>query len=183
VTLYDASAAPGGKTIALGRGAVRVIAGDVSRARVRRLAANLRRAGSGREYPVVADARRAPLRRVGAVLLDAPCLGTGSFARHPDARWRVTPDALAKLAGVQAELLERTADLVEPGGFLIYATCSLEPEENQEQVGRFLAARPEFRREPVDAFPRALLSEEGDLTILPQRHGMDGAYAARLRRG
>jgi 16S rRNA (cytosine967-C5)-methyltransferase len=182
-TLYDASAAPGGKAIALGRRAARVVAGDVSRPRVRRLAANLRRAGSGREYPVVADARRAPLRPVSAILLDAPCLGTGSFARHPDARWRVTPEALDRLAALQGELLERSAELVEPGGVLLYATCSLEPEENERQIARFLAAHPEFRREPPRAFPAELLSEEGDLTILPQRHGMDGAYAARLRRG
>jgi len=183
VTLYDASAAPGGKAIALGRRAERVVAGDVSRPRVRRLAANLRRAGSGREYAVVADARRAPLRPVGAVLLDAPCLGTGSFARHPDARWRVTPEALAKLAALQAELLVRTAELVEPGGLLLYSTCSLEPEENERRVERFLAAHPGFRRDPPREFPGELLSKEGDLTILPQRHGMDGAYAARLRRG
>lgn len=182
-TLYDASAAPGGKAIALGRRAGRVVAGDVSRSRARRLAANLRRAGSGREHAVVADARRAPLRQVGALLLDAPCLGTGSFARHPDARWRVTPEALPKLAALQAELLERTAELVEPGGLLLYATCSLEPEENERQVECFLAAHPEFRRDPPADFPAELLSKEGDLTILPQRHGMDGAFAARLRRG
>jgi 16S rRNA (cytosine967-C5)-methyltransferase len=181
-TLYDASAAPGGKTIALGRVGGRVVAGDLSRSRVRRLAANLRRAGSGREYPLVADLRRAPLRPLDAVLLDAPCLGTGSFARHPDARWRVSPQALEKLAGVQTELLERAAELVAPGGLLIYATCSLEPEENAEQVNRFLARHPEFCREPATTFPPALLSEAGDLTMLPQRHGTDGAYAARLRR-
>jgi 16S rRNA (cytosine967-C5)-methyltransferase len=181
-TLYDASAAPGGKTIALGRGGGRVVAGDLSRPRVRRLAANLRRAGSGREHPIVADLRRAPVRPLDAVLLDAPCMGTGSFARHPDARWRVTPEALEKLAGVQAELLEHAAELVAPGGLLIYATCSLEPEENVGQVNRFLARHPEFRREPAATFPPALLSEDGDLTMLPQRHGTDGAYAARLRR-
>ncbi len=181
-TLYDASAAPGGKTIAFGRAGGRVIAGDVSRPRVRRLAANLRRAGSGREHPVVADLRQAPLRPLDAVLLDAPCLGTGSFARHPDARWRVTPQALEKLVEVQRELLDRAAELVAPGGLLLYATCSLEPEENAGQVDRFLARHPEFRREPAATFPPALLSEEGDLTMLPQRHGPDGAYAARLRR-
>ena len=181
-TLYDASAAPGGKTIALGRGGTRILAGDVSRPRVRRLAANLRRAGSGREHPVVADLRQPPVRPLDAVLLDAPCLGTGSFARHPDARHRVTPQALEKLAGVQAELLERAAEHVAPGGLLIYATCSLEPEENVEQVSRFLARHPEFHREPATSFPPALLSEDGDLTMLPQRHGTDGAYAARLRR-
>jgi 16S rRNA (cytosine967-C5)-methyltransferase len=181
-TLYDAAAAPGGKTIALGRTAGRVIAGDVNRLRARRLAANLRRAGSGREHPVVADATAPPLRPVESVLLDAPCLGTGTFARHPDARTRVSPEALERLQGAQAELLEGVAEVVAPGGLLIYSTCSLEPEENERQVERFLGRHPEFRREPSDTFPPALLSEEGDLTILPQRHAMDGAYAARLRR-
>jgi 16S rRNA (cytosine967-C5)-methyltransferase len=182
VTVYDASAAPGGKTIALGRSAARVVAADVSRPRVRRLVENLRRAGSGREHAIVADVRHPPVRPVDAVLLDAPCLGTGSFARHPDARQRVTAEALAGLARLQAELLDRAADAVAPGGMLLYATCSLEPEENERQVERLLAERPEFAREPSELFPPALLSPEGDLMILPQRDRMDGAYAARLRR-
>jgi 16S rRNA (cytosine967-C5)-methyltransferase len=181
-TIYDASAAPGGKTIALGRGAGRIVAGDVSRARVRRLAENVRRAGTGREHPVVADARHPPVRPVDAVLLDAPCLGTGSFARHPDARQRVTPDALGSLARLQRDLLASAAGSVAPGGLLLYSTCSLEPEENERQVERFLAERPEFSREPAETFPPALLSSRGDLMILPQRDQMDGAYAARLRR-
>ncbi len=182
VTLYDAAAAPGGKTIALGREARMVVAGDVNRLRVGRLAHNLRRAGSGREYPVVADAHRPPLRQVAAVLLDAPCLGTGTFARHPDARSRVTREALERLQGLQAELLERVSDVVGPGGLLVYSTCSLEPEENELQVERLLARHPEFHREPSETFPSGLMSEDGDLMILPQRHEMDGAYAARLRR-
>jgi 16S rRNA (cytosine967-C5)-methyltransferase len=181
-TLYDAAASPGGKTIALGREAVLVVAGDVNRLRVSRLAHNLRRAGSGREHPIVADAHRPPVRPVGAVLLDAPCLGTGSFARHPDARSRVTPEALERLQGLQAELLERASTAVAPGGLLIYSTCSLEREENEWQVERFLARQPEFRREPSETFPPTLTSEEGDLTILPQCHEMDGAFAAMLRR-
>jgi 16S rRNA (cytosine967-C5)-methyltransferase len=182
VTVYDACAAPGGKTIALGRTAGRVIAGEVSPARARRLAENLRRAGSGHEYPVVADARRPPLRTSEAVLLDAPCLGTGTFARHPDARWRVSPEALDRLAARQAELLDGVADVVAPGGLLVYSTCSIEPEENADQVDRFLASHPEFRRERTSGVPDALLSPAGDLTILPQRHAVDGAFAARLRR-
>jgi 16S rRNA (cytosine967-C5)-methyltransferase len=180
--VYDACAAPGGKAIALGRGTAGVIAGDVSVARVRRLARNLQRAGSGREHAVVADARRPPVRPSAAVLLDAPCLGTGTFARHPDARWRVTPEDLAGLAVLQAELLDAAAAVVAPAGLLVYATCSLEPEENRLQVDRFLDRHPEFRREPNDTFPPALTSPEGDMMILPQRHHMDGAFAARLRR-
>jgi 16S rRNA (cytosine967-C5)-methyltransferase len=74
------------------------------------------------------------------------------------------------------------AQVVAPGGLLIYATCSLEPEENEQQVERFLARHTEFRREPSATFPGALVSEKGDMAILPQRHEMDGAYAARLRR-
>ncbi|MEP6689285.1 MAG: transcription antitermination factor NusB [Gemmatimonadales bacterium] len=181
-TLYDACAAPGGKAITLGRTAGRVVAGDVSRARVRRLAENLRRAGSGREFAVVADALEPPVRPVDALLLDVPCLGTGTFARHPDARWRVTPEALAELTERQAALLDQASAVVGPGGVLIYSTCSLEPEENQQQVDRFLARHEGFRREPGETFPAALTSPEGDLMILPQRHQMDGAFAARLRR-
>ena len=181
-TLYDACAAPGGKAITLGRGMARVVAGDASRARMRRLAGNLRRAGSGREFAIVADALAPPVRPVDAVLVDAPCLGTGTFARHPDARWRVTPEALASLAERQAALLDHASIAVAPGGLLLYSTCSIEPEENAEQVERFLAHHPEYRREPSETFPATLTSAEGDLMILPQRHQMDGAFAARLRR-
>lgn len=180
--IYDACAAPGGKTIALGRRTRTVVAGEVSRARAGRLAENLARAGSGREHVVVADARRPPLRHVGAVLLDAPCLGTGTFARHPDARWRVSPEALASLQRLQRELLAQCAAAVSPGGLLVYSTCSLEPEENFVQIERFLAEHPGFRRESSETIAPTLLSGEGDLVILPQRHGMDGAFAARLRR-
>jgi 16S rRNA (cytosine967-C5)-methyltransferase len=158
------------------------MAGDVSLARAWRLVQNVERAGSGREYTVVADARHPPVRPVDLVLLDAPCLGTGTFARHPDARWRITPEALATLEHLQADLLEGTASAVAPGGLLVYSTCSLEREENQAQVDRFLARHPEFRREPGDTVPALLLSAQGDLMILPQDHGTDGAYAARLRR-
>jgi 16S rRNA (cytosine967-C5)-methyltransferase len=131
---------------------------------------------------VVADAAAPPLRAADAVLLDAPCLGTGTFARHPDARWRVRPEALEEIVSNQERLLEGLASVVRPGGLLVYATCSLEPEENERQITRFLDRHPEFRRDPGDAAPRDLLSAEGDLTILPQRHRMDGAFAARLRR-
>jgi len=180
--VYDACAAPGGKTIALGRSARIVVAGDVSPARARRLQENLARAGSGREHTIVADGRRPPLRPTNAVVMDVPCLGTGTFARHPDARWRVTPEALDTLVLLQAELLDRSAAVVAPGGLLVYSTCSLEPEENRSQVERFLQAHPEFRREATSAVVSDLRSPEGDLMVLPHRHGIDGAYAARLRR-
>jgi 16S rRNA (cytosine967-C5)-methyltransferase len=181
-TLYDACAAPGGKTIALGRRAARTVAGEVQRQRGRRLAENLARAGSGREHAVIADGRQPPVRPVDIVLLDAPCLGTGTFARHPDARWRASMKALIRIQQLQAELLESTAEVVAPNGLLVYSTCSIEPEENQVQVDAFLTRHPEFAREAAANIDPLLLSLQGDLTILPQLHGMDGAYAARLRR-
>jgi 16S rRNA (cytosine967-C5)-methyltransferase len=181
-TVYDACAAPGGKSIVLGRRAGRVISGDVSRLRVRRLRDNLRRAGSGREHVIVADARQPPLRPLDIVLLDAPCSGTGTIARHPDARWRITPRALKHIVALQAELLHSAAAIVNPGGLLVYSTCSVEREENVGQVERFLAEHRDFQREPAREFPHELCSPQGDLVILPQLHGMDGAYGARLRR-
>lgn len=180
--VYDACAAPGGKAIALAQRASLVVAADRSLERVRRLRENLARAGSGREQPVIADALFPPIGQVAVVALDVPCLGTGTLARHPDARWRVTPEALAALAEEGARLLAVLADRVAPGGLLLFASCSLEPEENDQQVAAFLRARPDFRRDPSDTVPPELLDPNGDLMILPQRHRMDGAYAARLRR-
>lgn len=180
--LLDACAAPGGKAIALGRKARLLVAAERNRRRLARLHENLRRAGSGHEQVVIADAGAPPVRPLDAVLLDAPCLGTGTFSRHPDARLRVTREALRELARTQAALLEGVARVVRPGGLLVYATCSLEPEENEEQVARFLAGHPDFHREPSPSVPRECLSPEGDLVLLPHRHGTDGAYAARLRR-
>jgi 16S rRNA (cytosine967-C5)-methyltransferase len=185
-TIYDACAAPGGKTIvigrAVGRSGGRIIAADSNVARVRKLKGNLTRAGSGREYVIAADAACAPVRPCDGVLLDAPCLGTGTFARHPDARWKVSLRALEVIVQRQQALLEGVAAVVRPGGLLVYATCSLEPEENELQVDRFLSTHPEFAREPAPDAEPGWLSPAGDLALLPQVHGTDGAYAARLRR-
>ena len=115
--------------------------------------------------------------------MDAPCSATGTMARHPDARWRLTPRTIARAAERQRALLAAAAALVRPGGLLVYATCSLEPEENSDIVTGFLARHPEFARTPATgAVPTALLTPAGDFQSLPQRHGTDGAYAARLAR-
>jgi len=181
-TVVDACAAPGGKSLAMGRTARIVVCADASRRRIQRLRENLARAGSGVEHVILADALEPPVHEVDAYLLDAPCLGTGTFARHPDARLRVEREALVRLAEEQRRLLDAAADRVRPGGVLCYATCSLEPEEDEVQVDDFLARHPDYRRVPPEDFPSELVSEAGDLLILPQRDGMDGAYAARLVR-
>ncbi|HET9066409.1 MAG TPA: 16S rRNA (cytosine(967)-C(5))-methyltransferase RsmB [Gemmatimonadales bacterium] len=180
-TVFDACAAPGGKTLGLAREADLVIAGELSRRRIPRLRENLTRSGVTNVRLVHADALHPPIRPVDLMLLDAPCLGTGTFARHPDARLRVRPGALTRLAREQAQLLDAAADRVRPGGVLCYATCSLEPEENAIQIDHFLARHPTFRRAPVVGLDLPM-TDAGDLEILPQRDAMDGAFAARLVR-
>ncbi len=182
----DLCAAPGGKAIGLASTAGRVVAADLSTRRLARVRENSARLPRGeRVGAVVADGRMPPLRNGAAdlVLIDAPCTGTGTFRRHPDGRWRVTPADLATLAVLQAELLDAAARLVRPGGWLVYATCSLEREENEVQIDGFLARRPEFAPDPpARGTDAALIDGAGRLCVLPQRHGVDGAFAARLRR-
>ncbi len=183
--VYDACAAPGGKAVALEAAGARLLAGDARHERIGRLAETTRRAGVAIQC-VAANLEAAPLRlaSVAAVLVDAPCSATGTMRRHPDARWRLQPTVFARAAERQGRLLAAAASLVRPGGLLIYATCSLEPEENEHVVESFLKRNPEFTRSPrPDAVAADLLTAAGDFQSLPQRHGIDGAYAARLERG
>lgn len=182
-TVADLCAAPGGKAIELARRAARVFASDVSPARLARVRANVERLHAATVTPFVADARQPAVRAADAVLVDVPCTGTGTFRRHPDARWRLRPSDLAVLGMLQKQILRAAAGVVKPGGLLIYSTCSLEPEENDVPVDAFLADNAEWRLEPPTAgtVPDDVL-DDGRLRVLPQRHGTDGAFAARLRR-
>jgi 16S rRNA (cytosine967-C5)-methyltransferase len=182
--VYDACAAPGGKSVTLAALGGSVIAGDHRRDRLPRLVETARRAGRAIAI-VVADLTTAPFARgqFDAVVVDAPCTATGTIARHPEARVRITARAIAALAARQRSLLDAAAALVRPGGVLVYATCSLEPEENALQVDAFLERHPAFARAPVPgAVPATLVTAAGDLLALPPRHATDGAYAARLER-
>jgi 16S rRNA (cytosine967-C5)-methyltransferase len=179
----DLCASPGGKALELSRDADHVIAMDRSEARVERLIANLKRLEAPSVIPVVGDARHPAIGPVDAVLVDAPCTGTGTFRRHPDARWRLRISDLAITAAMQRSILSAAATVVRPGGLLIYGTCSLEPEENDAQVERFLAENPDWRLEPpADGVVPPSVLDAGRLRVLPHKHGVDGAFAARLRR-
>jgi len=185
-TVLDLAAAPGGKALGVAERAGHGAATDLSPWRIARVAENAAQVGwAGRVGLVVADGRFPPFRQADAVLLDAPCTGTGTFRRHPDGRWRVTEDDLRALATLQAEMLEAAAALVRPGGVLVYSTCSLEREENEERVEAFLAEHTDFEPRPAPgAVPAEVLDAAGRLCVLPQRQGVDGAFAARLgRRG
>jgi len=179
----DLCAAPGGKTLELARTAGTVFAGDASFARLARVRENVRRLDASNVVPFVGDARFPAVRGMDAVLIDVPCTGTGTFRRHPDARWRLKVSDLAVLPAMQRSILRAASTAVRPGGLLVYSTCSLETEENDAQIESFLSDNPDWRLEPPPegAVPAAVL-DAGRLRVLPQRHGTDGAFAARLRR-
>jgi len=182
-TVADVCAAPGGKSVELARRASAVFASDLSLGRLRRVVDNVQRMELTTVHPYVADARRPAIRRADAVLIDAPCTGTGTFRRHPDARWRLKVSDLAVMAALQREIIRAASQIVAPGGLLVYSTCSLEIEENDAQVERFLSDNSNWRLDPPSdsAVPASVL-DAGRLRVLPQRHGCDGAFAARLRR-
>ncbi|MEX0980192.1 MAG: transcription antitermination factor NusB, partial [Gemmatimonadota bacterium] len=177
----DLCAAPGGKALALaGKGAY-VLAADRSAGRLRRLRENALRIGS--PVAIVAARAEAPaLASADVVLLDVPCSGTGTLARHPDIRWRLRPADLKTLAAIQARILEGGAGIVKRGGLLVYSSCTLEPEENEDQIEAFLERHPEFQIEAPATVPSEFLDATGYLRVLPHLSGFDGAFAARLRR-
>ncbi len=183
--VLDVCAAPGGKAVGLAQRAGYTVAADLSVQRLRRVSENFARLrGQGVRLEgglVVADARKPPFREADVVFVDAPCTGTGTFRRHPDGRWRLQPADLRALVTLQREILEAAAASVKVGGTLVYATCSLEPEENEEQVEWLLKRVEGFAVAPPSDFP-SRLDRRGFLHVLPQDHGFDGAFAARLRR-
>jgi len=164
--ILDACAAPGGKTVQIAWRGADVTACEVKKGRRARLEENIARTGV--KVRVVASFAEAG-GGFDKVLVDAPCSNTGVLRRRPDARWGFCAEKLANLAELQSRILDGAAELVAPGGVLVYSTCSNEPEENAEQVEAFLARRRGFA---------AVASEES----VPFESGMDGAFAAVLRR-
>jgi 16S rRNA (cytosine967-C5)-methyltransferase len=188
-TVLDLCAAPGGKLLAvLDRPEPTTglrLACDTSAARLDLLRQNLRRLRLPSPPLLVMDAARPALRaRFDRILLDAPCSGTGIIRRHPEIRWRRTPEQIAGFAARQAAALDAAAGLTAAGGRLVYAVCSLEPEEGPERIAALLGTRPDLR--VVDArglLPpelRRLVTAEGFLKTLPHRDDLDGFFAAVL---
>ena len=179
----DLCAAPGGKTLALLQAGARVIASDRSAARLQRLHANLDRMHVTDVDVREMDATAPTLEPVDAILVDVPCTGTGTFRRHPDARWRLRVSDIALLPVLQRNILAAASSCVKPGGLLVYSTCSLEREENDAIVKEFLTDDDAFVLEPPpDGVVPAAVLDHGMLRVLPQEHGSDGAFAARMRR-
>jgi 16S rRNA (cytosine967-C5)-methyltransferase len=185
-SILDVCAAPGGKAMHVAQlgGASFVVAADVSYERLRRLDAARRRTERAGMHLLVADGRR-PATRGGfsRVLVDAPCTNSGVFARRPDAKWRRAPEDLPRLARLQGELLDASRGQVGPGGLLVYSTCSLEPEENEEVIRGYLERHPSDSLVSArDVLPEELCRGEF-LCTNPSELPIDGTFAAVLRPG
>jgi len=189
-TVIDLCTAPGGKTMQLAARGANVIAVERDASRLMRMRDNLQRTHLPATL-VEGDVRDfRPATPAPFVLLDAPCTATGTIRRHPDLPWIESASDVTYCEHAAAELLAAAADMVAPSGLLVFAVCSLEPEEGALQVENFLRLHADYRREPVtaqDVFGYdEWISAEGDLRTLPcqlaSQGGMDGFFAARLRR-
>jgi 16S rRNA (cytosine967-C5)-methyltransferase len=191
--VVDVCAAPGGKATAIAERvgeAGRVVALDRHRRRLELVRRDARRLGLNQVETHARDATRSladvpfetPFDRA---LVDAPCSGLGTLRRNPDARWRVRREDPARLAKIQRQILASAATLLRPGGTLVYSTCTLVPEENEEVVDAFLKNTPDFSLARAAELPAELhpvLDDRGFLRCLPHRHDADGFFAARLER-
>ena len=182
--VLDLCAAPGGKTLQLAAAGAHVTAVDKSEARLKRLRENLARTKLEAQV-ICADALEFKAEPLDAVLLDAPCTSTGTLRRHPDVAWLRRPTDVKALSDLQTQLIAAAAKLLKPGAPLVYAVCSLEPEEGPGVVAA--ALRDGWKRAPLtDEIPGEFITAEGDMRTHPghwsEIGGLDGFYAARLLR-
>ena len=185
--VVDLCSAPGGKaTLAaeLVGEAGSVVACDRARWKTHMTSEAVSAMGLVNVYPLICDGTQPPFsRRFDKVLLDAPCTGSGVLQRHPDGRVIRKAEDVEDMSALQSRLLGSAAKMVDKGGIVVYSTCSLEPEENELQVERFLADHPEFKLDaPPDVIPAKFIDNNNCLRITPFEHNMDGMFAARFKK-
>jgi 16S rRNA (cytosine967-C5)-methyltransferase len=191
--IVDFCAGAGGKTLLLGammRSSGRLYAFDVAEKRLANLKPRLARSGLSNVHPVRIESENdIKVKRLAGkldrVLVDAPCSGLGTLRRNPDLKWRQSPESVAELVAKQAAILTAAARLVKSGGRLVYATCSLLAEENEEVVAAFLAAHPDFallNAHEILSQQGIDLGDETALRLLPHVHGTDGFFAMAMER-
>lgn len=189
MTIVDLCAGAGGKTLALhdrigGKG--HLVACDIDRKRLSNLAPRANRSGMpGIETRLLNPQQESAMlgdleAMADIVLVDAPCSGTGTWRRNPEARWRLNQTAISRYADTQARLLDIAAPLVKPGGDLVYIVCSLLAREGERQIAEFLKSRSDFSK--VKAASSEGLAAGDGFVLTPARHGTDGFFFARLRR-
>lgn len=186
--VIDLCAAPGGKTAQLAAGGAKVSAVDKSKERIAMLKTNVHRLKLQAEYVTTDASKWLPAFAPDAILLDAPCSATGTLRRHPDVAWHRKPEDIARLVETQAQLLNHALGILKPGGMLVYAVCSLQPEEGERQISQLLKDRKDVSLSPIKAaelgLPPECVTAKGEIRTLPchlaELGGMDGFYAARI---
>ncbi|HLR90299.1 MAG TPA: 16S rRNA (cytosine(967)-C(5))-methyltransferase RsmB [Balneolaceae bacterium] len=186
-TIYDLCAAPGTKSIVMSgmmNAEGTIVAVDINPSRLELLAENALNCRAENIKIRQDDVRELNLKLADGVLLDAPCTGTGVMGKRADLRWKRTPEELENAVKLQEELLEEAGNHVHRGGRLIYSTCSIEPEENWEQVQKFLSKFDNYELEKLDDFlPEEVLIEDGyAYQTFPHKHGCDGHFGVRMKR-
>ena len=184
--IFDLAAAPGGKAThmaELSMDGAFILAADVHLSRMRKVMENVSRLGLRNVFPLVTDGRKMAARSADKVLVDAPCSGLGVIRRRGDLRWRRKANDLPKLVSLQKALLEEAGRLIRKGGVLIYSTCTVLPEENEDVVQYFMEKHKHFIVEDARRFvDPSVVSEGGFVETWPDRHGIDGSFAVRLKR-
>jgi 16S rRNA (cytosine967-C5)-methyltransferase len=188
--VIDLCAAPGGKTAQLASAGAKVQAVDRSKERIAMLKTNVHRLKLQAEYVTTDASKWMPAFAPDAILLDAPCSATGTLRRHPDVAWHRKPEDITRLRETQHELLLHALGILKPGGTLVYAVCSLQPEEGEQQIQQLLNERKDVNLLPVRAaelgLPAECVTSKGEIRTLPchlsELGGMDGFYAARLNK-
>ncbi|MGB3787025.1 MAG: 16S rRNA (cytosine(967)-C(5))-methyltransferase [Phormidesmis sp.] len=185
--IIDACAAPGGKSLHIAElmgNEGTVWSCDRTPSRTKKIQQNIDRLGSTIVRPIMTDSRNQPtfIGQGDRVLLDVPCSGLGTLNRHADARWRQTPDSVNSLVTLQHEILTHASTWVKPGGVLVYATCTLHPDENETQIENFLTQNAGWTIEaPPPSFQLAP-TEAGWVKLWPHLQNMDGFFMIKLRR-
>jgi len=184
--ILDLCAAPGGKATFIAekmKDQGMVIAVDISLEKLKTIKENCDRLGIESVKLCCADAKSFSCHPVDKILLDAPCSALGTLGRNSDARWRKQKEDIPRLQKLQLEILSRAAELLKSGGVLVYSTCTIMPEENEQVIYRFLEQRKDFKQTDSHLFVDSnLVNEKGFIRTLPQDHKMDGSFACRLEK-
>ncbi|OQX82920.1 16S rRNA (cytosine(967)-C(5))-methyltransferase [candidate division KSB1 bacterium 4484_87] len=184
--IVDLCAAPGGKSsylLELSQGKATVLSADINFQRLQLVKQNLARLNFPTNRLIQVDAANFASQRADKILIDAPCSGLGVLSKRVDLRWRRTVDEMQELPNLQFSILENAAKLIQSGGVIVYATCTIEPEENELVVQKFLEIHQEFEIDNAGKYvPDRFVSGKGWVQTYPHRHGVDGSFAVRLKR-
>ena len=185
-TIIDLCAAPGGKTAylnELSKNKANIYSIDLNFSRLKLVRESLKRPGFSTSRLIQGDARNFSCKLVDKIIVDVPCSGLGVIAKRVDLRWRRKPEQIGELTKIQLDILRNAASLVKSGGSIVYSTCTIEPEENEEIITKFLSENKQFQIDSARSYvPEIFTTGEGYVYTFPHKHGIDGSFAVRLQK-